>query len=464
MIDSVLPMHYVTNSRGELDSGMYVVSDLRSTMNPVLSFRGLDRIQCIGDVNGTGYAELVGYVDGELHMVIDPYWLSERVVPYVTDQGEHPGLWQGHKGSLGDYDGDGYNDVLSWKDGAVTIAWGHATRPLKTMSKVVVKDVYPDAYCYMAGLLDGELYLFIEERRNKEYFLRRVNPDDLKRHEEKVRSELVLRTPITNSDGCYLKINREHKVLFTERMWIIPLEKDMSEFCPSCGSWAGKITTTRIEASFTPDRSYRPWGVGYNGVGLHNSRQLVDLEKPLLDIRTTTFGDDRVLTIGYPRVVDVDSLIVERTTFYKVVTVPENRFSPSGVRLIDDIDGDGLQDLIVSAWTQWDGSDSTYNGVAIFKTTERNTTTTVYEGAVDRSVEACPSARAVQGGWVIALRGQEPLIHMQASSAMIYDVRGRVVGSAVLTHLGGEIMANPQRYLSPGANWLLLGKCLVRLP
>ena len=144
--------------------------------------------------------------------------------------------------------------------------------------------------------------------------------------------------------------------------------------------------------------------------------------------------------------------------------MPDDHFTVSGFRAIDDVDGDNIPDLVVSALTQWDGSDSTYNAVALFETTKRQAATTVEREASDQARHGCPKARAVQDGWVVNTISPESAVAVEEGSAMIYDVRGRVIGSVSLTHSGTEIMANPQGHLGPGAYWLLLDDCLVRLP
>ncbi|NQW31029.1 MAG: hypothetical protein HQ472_11025 [Ignavibacteria bacterium] len=126
--------------------------------------------------------------------------------------------------------------------------------------------------------------------------------------------------------------------------------------------------------------------------------------------------------------------------------------------LTPDLDGDGLEDFVVTYLAQFDSTGKSKDVLDLYLTTGRVMTNVFKELSTDSGTTSTLTAIRFDGYWEV----KKALKCGGSNSAPIYDIKGGLVGFAKLEKSNTLKIFDPGN-LRPGPYWVVVGECAIRI-
>lgn len=366
---------------------------------------------------------------------------------------------------LGDLDGDGLNDGYSW-DGysSPNIVYGHFNDPFIGLSFVAIRDsrnsMYPDlppAEVVALGTLDGIpclVQVYYSNPQEKYYELLELNREDLSARKDTIRTTVNQRAYLPGH-------NYGAVVLRTPGVWwLFGVDPNGSR------DRGLKVSRSGMSVVTVPEY-WRAYWDRYLGQGGENSEsnfpRVIDADRPFIRYDRPTniidsVGEVRYAALTLTRLKDPSTAEVE--ILGTAVPIKSQMLGSylMACSVVDDIDNDGLHDMMVNYSYKPVGATEELSSVNLYLTSQRPTVSvemleqnnTGHIKVIDlvtawRLVEGCSCTQA-----------EQPLVQL-------FDVAGSRYNSAHVRIDGRDLLIEKPKDAPTVLLWVRVGECTVRL-
>jgi len=234
---------------------------------------------------------------------------------------------------------------------------------------------------------------------------------------------------------------------FTDGRFLKVTPTALLEFLPSA-EWVGNGHVNLAEQDIYGQKRSQ----GMRPVVMDASRAML-----LLAYRYENDGSKRA-AIQYSKISNTDNLFREPLGLANGAAASPSGGGFNNATLTPDLDGDGLEDFVVSYLAEFESSGKNKNVLDLFLTTGRVMTNVFKDLSSDSGSTSTITATRFVGYWEV----RTPLKCNGSNSAPIYDIKGGLVGFAKIEKSSSLRIVDPGSLLV-GPHWVVVGECAIRI-
>lgn len=368
---------------------------------------------------------------------------------------------------FGDVNSDGLVDDFVWDPRfprSAIVAFGDRQHPFMGPSYVAIRDsrnpMYPDlqpTYVAALGMLDGSPHLvqtYYANPQEKYYELLELNRDDLIARKDTIRTTVVQRAYLSGHDYGAV-------VLRTPGVWwLFGIDPNGSR------DRGLKVTRSGMSVVTVPEY-WRAYWDRFLGQGGENSEsnfpRVIDADRPFIRYDRPTnvvdsIGEVKHAALTLTRLKDPETAEVEILGTAVPVRSQMQGSYLLACSVVDDIDHDGLHDMMVNFSFKPEGAVEESACVNLYLTTQRPT---VSVDLLDSTAGYRVNVIDIGTAW--RLVDAVSCGHVDQPVATLYDVSGTQYMVEAPRVDGRDVVIEKPKGLPQVSLWLRVGECTIRV-